>query len=85
MEALGWPIALKVTLLRMRDLRGGHLGTQPDLAQLFPRVCPRVLRFLFSAKQNKDRLVASTSPASMLCAPGECAALVKPSLNLLAP
>ena len=84
MEALGWPIALKVTLLRMRDLRGGHLGTQPDLAHLFSRV--RVCSgSLFSAKQNKDRLVASTSPASMLCAPGECAALVKPSLSLLAP
>ena len=38
MEALGWPIVLQVTLLRMRDLRGGHLGTQPDLAHLFPRV-----------------------------------------------
>ena len=38
MEALVWPIALKVTLLRMRDLRGGQLDTLPDLAHLFSRV-----------------------------------------------
>ena len=39
MEALVWPIVLQVTLLRTRDVRGGQLGTLPDLAHLFSRVC----------------------------------------------
>ena len=56
MEALGWPIVLQVMLLRMRDLRGGHLGTQPDLAQLFPRV--RVCSGSYF-RRNKIRIVSS--------------------------
>ena len=54
MEALVWPIALKVTLLRTRDVRGGQLGTLTDLAHLFPRV--RVCSGSYF-RRNKIRIV----------------------------
>jgi hypothetical protein len=54
MEALVWPIVLQVPLLHMRDVRGGHLGTQPDLAHLFPRV--RVCSGSYF-RRNKIRIV----------------------------
>ena len=56
MEALGWPIVLQVTLLCMRDLRGGQLDTLPDLAHLFPRV--RVCSGSYF-RRNKIRIVSS--------------------------
>ena len=64
MEALVWPIALKVTLLRMRDLRGGHLGTLPDLAHLFPRV--RVCSGSYF-RRNKIRIVSSRQLRRLRC------------------
>ena len=64
MEALGWPIALKVTLLRTRDVRGGHLGTLTDLAHLFPRV--RVCSGSYF-RRNKIRIVTSRELRRLRC------------------
>ena len=64
MEALVWPIALKVTLLRTRDVRGGHLGTQPDLAHLFSRV--RVCSGSYF-RRNKIRSVSSRELRRLRC------------------
>ena len=64
MEALVWPIALKVTLLRMRDLRGGQLDTLPDLAHLFPRV--RVCSGSYF-RRNKIRSVSSRQLRRLRC------------------
>ena len=54
MEALGWPRALKVTLLRTTYVRGGWLGTLPDPAHLFRRV--RVCSGSYF-RRNKIRIV----------------------------
>ena len=64
MEALVWPIVLQVPLLHMRDVRGGHLGTQPDLAHLFPRV--RVCSGSYF-RRNKIRSVSSRELRRLRC------------------
>ena len=64
MEALGWPIVLQVTLLRTRDVRGGRLGTLPDLAHLFPRV--RVCSGSYF-RRNKIRIVATRQLRRLRC------------------
>ena len=64
MEALVWPIALKVTLLRTRHVRGGRLGTLPDLAHSFSRV--RVCSGSYF-RRNKIRIVTSREPRRLRC------------------